>query len=127
MNLMAGLAHCRLAAAAEQCGASWLMAFSLEETRVMVTCNPDVAKEILNSSGLHLVNSLSLSEIVYKIIAYKALWEISPVVQFVNFIANQVLFEAIEGAMFIHIIDFRIGIGDQWASFMQENCFVRQT
>nr|DAD40668.1 TPA_asm: hypothetical protein HUJ06_014991 [Nelumbo nucifera] len=64
--------------------------------------------------------SLSSSEIVYKIRAYKALWEISPVVQFANFTANQALFEAVDGAMFIHIIDFEIGLGGQWASFMQE-------
>ncbi|KAJ4954785.1 hypothetical protein NE237_011568 [Protea cynaroides] len=50
MNLMASLAHRRLAAAAERFGAKRLMAFSLGETRVIVTCNPDVAKEILNSS-----------------------------------------------------------------------------
>ncbi|KAK4267047.1 hypothetical protein QN277_023887 [Acacia crassicarpa] len=50
MNLMASLAHRRIAAAAEALGAKRLMAFSLGETRVMVTCNPDVAKEILNSS-----------------------------------------------------------------------------
>nr|DAD28894.1 TPA_asm: hypothetical protein HUJ06_030362 [Nelumbo nucifera] len=49
MNLMASLVHRRLAATAEQCGASRLMAFSLEKTRVIVTCNPDVAKEILNN------------------------------------------------------------------------------
>uniref|UniRef100_A0A5B6ZLY0 Uncharacterized protein n=1 Tax=Davidia involucrata TaxID=16924 RepID=A0A5B6ZLY0_DAVIN len=50
MNLMAGLAHHRIAAMAETFKAKRLMAFSLGETRVIVTCNPDVAKEILNSS-----------------------------------------------------------------------------
>jgi len=50
MNLMVNLAHHKLAAAAEWFGAKRLMAFSLGETRVIVTCNPDVAKEILNSS-----------------------------------------------------------------------------
>lgn len=48
---MAGLAHRNLASAAEACGAKRLMAFSLGETRVVVTSNPDVAKEILNSSA----------------------------------------------------------------------------
>lgn len=47
---MANLAHHRIAAAAEASGAKRLMAFSLGETRVIVTCNPDVAKDILNSS-----------------------------------------------------------------------------
>ncbi|XP_059634422.1 cytochrome P450 78A3-like [Cornus florida] len=50
MGLMSGLAHHRIAAAAQICRAKRLMAFSLGETRVIITCNPDVAKEILNSS-----------------------------------------------------------------------------
>lgn len=50
MDLMAGLAHHKIAAEAAACQAKRLMAFSLGETRVIVTCNPEVAKEILNSS-----------------------------------------------------------------------------
>ncbi|XP_031251121.1 cytochrome P450 78A9-like [Pistacia vera] len=50
MHLMMSLAHHRIAAVAEACKAKRLMAFSLGDTRVIVTCNPDVAKEILNSS-----------------------------------------------------------------------------
>ncbi|XAR62932.1 Flavonoid 3'-monooxygenase [Bertholletia excelsa] len=50
MGLMAGLAHRRIAAAANACAAKRLMAFSLGDTRVIVTCHPDVAKEILNNS-----------------------------------------------------------------------------
>ncbi|KAE8662013.1 Cytochrome P450 78A6 [Hibiscus syriacus] len=50
MNLMVNLAHHKLCAAAKSFGAKRLMAFSLGETRVIITCNPDVAKEILNSS-----------------------------------------------------------------------------
>ncbi|KAG2680682.1 hypothetical protein I3843_11G110600 [Carya illinoinensis] len=50
VNLMANLAHHKLAAAAELLGAKRLMAYSLGETRFILTCNPDVAKEILNSS-----------------------------------------------------------------------------
>ncbi|XP_076957465.1 cytochrome P450 78A9-like [Bidens hawaiensis] len=50
MQIMSGLAHRKIAAAAVSCRARRLMAFSLGETRVVVTCNPDVAKEILNSS-----------------------------------------------------------------------------
>ncbi|KAG2290521.1 hypothetical protein Bca52824_050125 [Brassica carinata] len=50
MSLMSStLAHHRLAEAAEKHGAKRLMALTLGETRVIVTCNPDVAKEILNS------------------------------------------------------------------------------
>ncbi|KAK4354063.1 hypothetical protein RND71_026257 [Anisodus tanguticus] len=50
MNLMTGLAHQKIAAMAEFCKAKRLMSFSLGETKVIVTCNPTVAKEILNSS-----------------------------------------------------------------------------
>ncbi|XP_076888538.1 cytochrome P450 78A9-like [Bidens hawaiensis] len=50
MHLMSFLAHRKIAAAANFCSAQRLMAFSLGETRVIVTCNPDVAKDILNSS-----------------------------------------------------------------------------
>lgn len=50
MSLMTGLAHHKLSAMAKACGATRLMAFSLGETRVIITSNPDVAKEILNSS-----------------------------------------------------------------------------
>lgn len=50
MNLMSSLAHHRIAAAAKACKATRLMAFSLGDTRAIVTCHPDVAKEILNSS-----------------------------------------------------------------------------
>ncbi|KHN15903.1 Cytochrome P450 78A3 [Glycine soja] len=50
MSLMTSLAHHRIAAAGEACNATRLMAFSMGDTRAIVTCNPDVAKEILNSS-----------------------------------------------------------------------------
>lgn len=50
MNLMMSLSHRKIAAAAESCKAKRLMAFSLGDTGVIVTSNPDVAKEILNSS-----------------------------------------------------------------------------
>ncbi|KAK4801851.1 hypothetical protein SAY86_000054 [Trapa natans] len=50
MDLMTGLAHHKLARAACRNGARRLMALSLGETRVIVTCHPDVAREILNSS-----------------------------------------------------------------------------
>ncbi|KAJ7010388.1 hypothetical protein D5086_000747 [Populus alba] len=50
MNLMVNLAHHKLAAAAKAFKAERLMAFSLGETKAIITCNPDVAKEILNSS-----------------------------------------------------------------------------
>lgn len=50
MHLMSGLAHHKLAAAASSFRAKRLMAFSLGGTRAVVTCNPDVARYILNSA-----------------------------------------------------------------------------
>ncbi|GKB81900.1 cytochrome P450 78A6-like protein [Tanacetum coccineum] len=51
MHLMSGLAHHKIAAVANAFGAQRLLAFSLGETRMIVTCNPSVAKDILNSSA----------------------------------------------------------------------------
>ncbi|PWA63585.1 cytochrome P450 [Artemisia annua] len=51
MHLMSGLAHHKIAAVANSFGAKRLLAFSLGETRMIVTCNPSVAKDILNSSA----------------------------------------------------------------------------
>ncbi|KAK7389771.1 hypothetical protein VNO78_25064 [Psophocarpus tetragonolobus] len=50
MGMMVSLAHRSILEAAKACKATRLMAFSLGDTRVIVTCNPDVAKELLNSS-----------------------------------------------------------------------------
>lgn len=51
LNIMSSLlAHQRLKSVADSTKAERIMAFSLGETRAIVTCNPDVAKEILNSS-----------------------------------------------------------------------------
>ncbi|CDP09504.1 unnamed protein product [Coffea canephora] len=58
--------------------------------------------------------------LIFKIGAYKSFSEISPVVQFANFTCIQALLEVLEGFDRIHIIDFDIGYGGQWASFMQE-------
>uniref|UniRef100_A0A0E0M3P8 Uncharacterized protein n=1 Tax=Oryza punctata TaxID=4537 RepID=A0A0E0M3P8_ORYPU len=51
MWLMTGLAHRKLAAAAEAARARRLMAFSLGETRVVVAAHPDVAREILHGAA----------------------------------------------------------------------------
>lgn len=50
INLLAGLAHHKIAAAAHR-HATRLMAFSIGHTRAIVTCDARVAKEILNSSN----------------------------------------------------------------------------
>ncbi|KMT20247.1 hypothetical protein BVRB_1g002510 [Beta vulgaris subsp. vulgaris] len=51
MGLMIGLAHRKITAKAQTFNANRLMAFSLGDTRVIVTCHHDVAKEILHSSN----------------------------------------------------------------------------
>ncbi|XP_062091576.1 scarecrow-like protein 6 [Humulus lupulus] len=80
-------------------------------------------KEALEVS-LHMnaTNSLALSpfNLILKIGAYKTFSEISPLLQFANFTCNQAILEAVEGHNRIHVIDFDIGYGGQWASFMQE-------
>ncbi|KAK6121639.1 hypothetical protein DH2020_044616 [Rehmannia glutinosa] len=58
--------------------------------------------------------------LIFKIGAYKSFSEISPLVEFTNFTCNQALLEVFEGFDQIHIVDFDIGYGGQWASLMQE-------
>ncbi|XAR57877.1 hypothetical protein NMG60_11026162 [Bertholletia excelsa] len=62
----------------------------------------------------------SLSEVVQAIKAYKVFTSVSPIVMFSDFTVNQAILEAVNGAMFIHVIDFDIGFGGKWASFMRE-------
>ncbi|XP_021901814.1 scarecrow-like protein 22 isoform X2 [Carica papaya] len=59
-------------------------------------------------------------DVIFKMGAYKVFSDVSPLIQFVNFTCNQALLEALEDADRIHIVDFDIGFGAQWASFMQE-------
>ncbi|GKC96130.1 scarecrow-like protein 6, partial [Tanacetum coccineum] len=55
-----------------------------------------------------------------KMCAYKLVSEVSPIIQFMNFNSNQTLLEAVGDSSYFHIIDFDIGFGAQWASFIQE-------
>ncbi|KAL3497475.1 hypothetical protein ACH5RR_040207 [Cinchona calisaya] len=57
---------------------------------------------------------------IFKMGSYKMLSEVSPLIQFMNFTSNQALLEGLDDAERIHIIDFDIGCGAQWSSFMQE-------
>ncbi|KAK1273545.1 Scarecrow-like protein 6 [Acorus gramineus] len=59
-------------------------------------------------------------DVVFKISAYKVFSEISPVAQFSMFTANQAILDELSVARHIHVLDFDIGIGGQWASFLQE-------
>ncbi|XP_073126583.1 scarecrow-like protein 6 [Henckelia pumila] len=79
---------------------------------------------------LHTNNNINMStfnsspySLVFKIGAYKAFSEISPLVQFTNFTSNQAILEALDGFDRIHIVDFDIGYGGQWASLMHELAF----
>ncbi|KAK9058965.1 hypothetical protein SSX86_021583 [Deinandra increscens subsp. villosa] len=67
-----------------------------------------------------MMNPITSSSLIFKIGAYKSFSEVSPLVQFTNFTCNQALLEVLDGFDHVHIIDFDIRYGDQWASFMQE-------
>lgn len=79
-------------------------------------------KEALQSllTGSNRTVRSSSSEIVQTIKAYKTFSGISPIPMFVNFTANQAVLEAVSESVFIHIIDFDIGLGGQYASLMKE-------
>ncbi|XP_014490272.1 scarecrow-like protein 6 isoform X2 [Vigna radiata var. radiata] len=70
-------------------------------------------------SNPHNVLAFSPITSIFKIGAYKSFSEISPIIQFANFTSNQAIIEALERFDRIHIIDFDIGFGVQWSSFMQ--------
>jgi len=61
-------------------------------------------------------------EVALKLAAYKSFSDLSPVLQFTNFTATQALLDETAGstASCIHVIDFDLGVGGQWASFLQE-------
>ncbi|KAK4379422.1 hypothetical protein RND71_001284 [Anisodus tanguticus] len=73
-----------------------------------------------NTNNFNNNPSNSPFSLIFKIGAYKSFSEISPVEQFANFTCNQALLEVLDGFERIHIMDFDIGYGEQWASLMQE-------
>ncbi|XP_022858287.1 scarecrow-like protein 15 [Olea europaea var. sylvestris] len=80
-------------------------------------------KEALQSllSGLtRQTHPASSSEIIQAIKAQKMFSGISPVPMFSSFMANQAVLEALEGSIHVHIIDFDIGLGSHWASYLKE-------
>ncbi|KAI3665503.1 hypothetical protein L6452_44130 [Arctium lappa] len=78
------------------------------------------ALQHLITGSTRLTQASSSSEIVQAIKAYKTFSTVSPIPMFSNFTANQAILEAVDGAMIVHVIDFDIGIGGHWASFMKE-------
>uniref|UniRef100_A0A2P2L3U8 Scarecrow-like protein 6 n=1 Tax=Rhizophora mucronata TaxID=61149 RepID=A0A2P2L3U8_RHIMU len=75
---------------------------------------------LLHTNTITNSSTVSASSLIFKIGAYKSFSEISPILQFANFTCNQALLEAFEGFDRIHIVDFDIGYGGQWASLMPE-------
>ncbi|KAL0339285.1 UNVERIFIED_CONTAM: Scarecrow-like protein 6 [Sesamum angustifolium] len=74
-----------------------------------------------NNNGLNpSMATSSPFSLIFKIGAFKSFSEISPLIQFANFTCNQALLEVTEGFDRIHIVDFDVGYGGQWASLMQE-------
>uniref|UniRef100_A0A7N0TD27 Scarecrow-like protein 6 n=1 Tax=Kalanchoe fedtschenkoi TaxID=63787 RepID=A0A7N0TD27_KALFE len=91
---------------------------SLQLLLLLSSNNLDVNSAVTASTALSSFSPpLSL---ILKLGAFKSFSEISPVVQFANFTSNQAILEAVEMHDRIHVIDFDIGYGGQWASFMQE-------
>jgi GRAS domain family len=81
----------------------------------------EALNQIVTGSASVLSSPLiSPYDVAIKLGAYKAFNELSPVLQFINFTSVQTLLDELGAADQIHIIDFDIGIGGQWSSFMQE-------
>ncbi|KAM0847359.1 hypothetical protein ACQ4PT_055064 [Festuca glaucescens] len=65
--------------------------------------------------------AVSAADVIRRIGAQRAFACLSPVPQFASFTANQTLLEAFEAAAApFHIIDFDLGLGGQWSSFVEE-------
>ncbi|XP_030462685.2 scarecrow-like protein 15 [Syzygium oleosum] len=62
----------------------------------------------------------SWPDIVQTIRAYKAFSGNSPISMFTQFTAIQALLESFDGSMLFHVVDFDIGFGGHYASFMKE-------
>lgn len=77
-------------------------------------------KEALQSLLTGSTRPSTSLEIVQTIKAYKTFSNVSPIPMFSNFTANQAILEAVDGSMIVHVIDFDIGFGGHWASFMRE-------
>ncbi|KAL7141743.1 hypothetical protein ABFS83_08G074000 [Erythranthe nasuta] len=60
------------------------------------------------------------SEIIQTIKAQKIFSTISPIPMFASFTANQAVLEAMDSSTSVHVIDFDIGLGGHWASFMKD-------
>ncbi|KAG6514296.1 hypothetical protein ZIOFF_024646 [Zingiber officinale] len=95
--------------------------FYFKEALQRILCNGPIPDLSCNASSLHQQSPLSMQfDILHKLSAYKTFSEVSPIIQFSNFTCIQALLEELCTSDCIHIIDFDIGVGGQWSSFMQE-------
>ncbi|KAK7262838.1 hypothetical protein RJT34_30419 [Clitoria ternatea] len=78
----------------------------------------DAMQSLLAGSGSNRLSSMA--EIVQTIRTFKAFSGISPIPMFSIFTTNQALLETLHGSSFVHIVDFEIGLGIQYASLMKE-------
>ena len=62
----------------------------------------------------------SPSEMVQQITAHRAFSELCPVFHFTCFTANQAILETLDRSRSVHLIDFDVGLGAQWSSFLHE-------
>ncbi|KAG6481712.1 scarecrow-like protein 15 [Zingiber officinale] len=98
-------------------------AFYFKEALQRILCNGPNPIFSSNSPSHHQQSLFSLStqfDVVHKLCAYKTFSEVSPIIQFSNFTCIQALLEELSSSDRIHIVDFDIGVGGQWSSFMQE-------
>lgn len=82
----------------------------------------EALQSLLTVSTRPLTRLSSSSEnIAQTIKAYKAFFGISPIPMFTDFTTNQALLDSLnDSPPFIHVIDFDIGLGCQYASLMRE-------
>ncbi|KAG6510600.1 GRAS family protein RAM1-like [Zingiber officinale] len=99
--------------------------FYFKEALQHILCHGPSPVASSNSTSHHQPGPFSTPmsmqfDIVHKLGAYKAFSEVSPIIQFSNFTCIQALLEELRSFDRIHIVDFDIGVGGQWSSFMQE-------
>uniref|UniRef100_J3LJ10 Uncharacterized protein n=1 Tax=Oryza brachyantha TaxID=4533 RepID=J3LJ10_ORYBR len=59
-------------------------------------------------------------DLLLKLTAYKAFSDLSPVLHFAHFTCVQAVLDELGAAPCIHVLDFDIGVGEQWASLMHD-------
>ncbi|XP_010531168.1 PREDICTED: scarecrow-like protein 15 [Tarenaya hassleriana] len=78
---------------------------------------------VLTGSTRNPTRLSSWSDIVQRIRAYKEFSGISPIPLFSHFTANQAILDSLNwqsSSPFVHVVDFEIGFGGQYASLMRE-------